>query len=98
MFPGVVETKNRPAVVIESSAYLSQRPDVIIGLLTTKIPVTLTPTDYVLIDWTSASLRTETCFRAFIATLPQSGTTIIGRLAARDFAEVQSRCRAAFAL
>jgi mRNA-degrading endonuclease toxin of MazEF toxin-antitoxin module len=98
MFPGVVETKVRPAVVLASETYLSEHPDVIIGLLTTKIPARLTTTDYVLLDWKAASLRAESCFRAFINTLPQSKVAVIGRLAPRDLEAVQLRCRAAFAL
>ena len=35
---GTVETKVRPAVVIASSAYLRERPDVLVGILTTRPP------------------------------------------------------------
>jgi len=38
MLPGAVETKVRPAVIIASEKYLAERPDVIVGILTTKIP------------------------------------------------------------
>jgi mRNA-degrading endonuclease toxin of MazEF toxin-antitoxin module len=47
---GAVETKIRPAVVIASDTYLVERPEVIVAILTTKIPVTLGSTDYVLLD------------------------------------------------
>jgi hypothetical protein len=33
---GALETKVRPAVVIASSTYLVERPDVLVGILTTK--------------------------------------------------------------
>ena len=35
---GALETKVRPAVVISSSTYLVERPDVLVGILTTKAP------------------------------------------------------------
>jgi hypothetical protein len=35
---GALETKVRPAVVIASSTYLLERPDALIGILTTKLP------------------------------------------------------------
>ncbi|MGA3019642.1 MAG: hypothetical protein ABSF62_21170 [Bryobacteraceae bacterium] len=42
---GALETKVRPAVVISSGAYLVERPDVLVGILTTKLPKTITSTD-----------------------------------------------------
>jgi hypothetical protein len=36
MLPGAAETKVRPAVVIASETYLVERPDVLVGILTTK--------------------------------------------------------------
>ena len=38
LLPGVVETKARPAVVIASGEYLRDRPDAILGTVTTRIP------------------------------------------------------------
>ena len=38
MLSGAVETKIRPAVVIASPTYLVERPDVLVGILTTKSP------------------------------------------------------------
>ena len=35
-FPGVVETKRRPAVVISTDEYHKHRPDVIVGMFTTR--------------------------------------------------------------
>jgi len=35
---GALETKVRPAVVIASSVYLAERPDVLVGILATKVP------------------------------------------------------------
>ena len=61
---GALETKVRPAVVIASSTYLVERPDVLVGILTTKLPKTTTSTDCVLMDWQLAGLRAESHFRA----------------------------------
>jgi mRNA-degrading endonuclease toxin of MazEF toxin-antitoxin module len=37
---GAQETKVRPAVVIASATYLAERPDAVVGILTTKVPRT----------------------------------------------------------
>jgi len=47
---GAVETKVRPAVVIASSTYLAERPDVLLGILTTRQPTPVAPTDCTLED------------------------------------------------
>jgi mRNA interferase MazF len=69
---GAVETKVRPAVVIASSTYLAERPDVLVGILTTKLPRSTTSTDYVLMDWQLVGLRAESCFRAYVLTTHRS--------------------------
>jgi len=50
MLAGAVETKIRPAVVIASSSYVVERPDVLPGILTTKVPRTVASSDYLLAD------------------------------------------------
>ena len=95
--PGAIQTKVRPAVVIASDTYLRERPDVIVGILTTKIPSTVASTDYVLWSWEAAGLRAESCFRAYVLTLHRSNVSVIGRLGDADWLEVKSRVRAAFA-
>lgn len=91
MLPGAVETKVRPAVVIASETYMAERPDVIVGILTAKIPSPLASTDYVLRDWQAAGLRTQSCFRAYILTLHRSNLTVIGHLSTEDWAQVKHR-------
>lgn len=54
---GAQETKVRPVVVISSVTYLAERPDAVIGILTTKSPRTPAATDCVLQDWQSSGLR-----------------------------------------
>jgi mRNA interferase MazF len=97
MLPGAVETKVRPAVIIASETYLSERPDVIVGILTTKIPSPLASTDYLLRDWQAAGLRAKSCFRAYILTLHRSNVTVIGHLSNEDWTQVKHRVLRAFA-
>ena len=97
MLPGAVETKVRPAVVIASETYLAERPDVIVGILTTKIPSPLVSTDYLLRDWQAAGLRAQSCFRAYILTLQRSNVTVVGHLSGEDWAQVKHRVLRAFA-
>ena len=89
--PPAVATKVRPALVIASETYLVERPDVVVGILTTKIPSRLASSDHTLLDWQSAGLRAPSCFRAYVLTLHRSQTTVIGCLSSRDWGEVQKR-------
>lgn len=97
-FPGVRETKKRPAIVISTDVYHTHRPDVIIGLLTTQMPSALSPTDYLLLDWTAAGLRHPSLFRSFLATVPAADAIQIGRLRDHDWQEVQARLKLAVAV
>ena len=95
---GANETKVRPAVVIASAKYLAERPDVLVGILTTKLPKAPGTTDHILLDWRSAGLRAESCFRAYVLTAHRSELTVIGHLSNRDWELVKARVRAAFAI
>lgn len=90
MLPGAVETKVRPAVVIASGTYLVERPDVLLGILTTKVPAKVISTDYLLVDWQSAGLRAPSCFRAYVFTIHRSELTVIGHLSSQDRNRVQA--------
>ena len=98
VFVGAQEAKVRPAVVIASATYLTERPDVLVGILTTKLPKVSGSTDYILLDWQSAGLRTESCFRAYVLTAHRSELTVIGHLSSRDWDSVKARVREAFAI
>ena len=98
MLPGAAETKVRPAVVISSDTYLVERPDVLVGILTTKLPRKATSTDYVLLDWQPAGLRAVSCFRAYVLTIHRSELTVIGHLSEHDWTQVRACVRAAFAI
>lgn len=95
---GAQQTKVRPAVVIASSTYLVERPDVLVGILTTKLPNVTTSSDCVLMDWQSAGLRAQSCFRAYVLTAHRSELSVIGHLSDRDWSQVMGCVRAAFAI
>jgi hypothetical protein len=95
---GARETKVRPAVVIASATYLAERPAVLVGILTTKLPNPPGTTDQILLDWRLAGLRAESCFRAYVLTAHRSELTVIGHLSARDWEAVKAVVRAAFAI
>ncbi len=98
-FPGVVQTKRRPAVVLSSPTYHATRPDIIVGLVTSQTATATVPTDVPLADWRSAGLRVPSAFRAFIVTLPRSAVAAtMGALTPADRREVAERVRLAMGL
>ncbi len=83
-FPAVTGIKRRPAVVLSSETYHANRPDVIVGLITSQTK-NLGVTDYVLQDWQKSGLRVPSIFRSFIVTLPPSANlVVIGKLSEQD--------------
>ena len=98
LLQGALVTKVRPAVIIASSTYLAERPDVLLGILTTKSPATIASTDYLLLDWRSAGLRASSYFRAYILTVHRSELTVIGHLSDPDWNRVQACVRNAFSI
>ena len=98
-FPGVVQTKRRPAVILSSASYHSTRPDIIVGLVTSQTAKATAPTDHLLQDWQSAGLRVPSAFRAFIMTLPQSSiVSTMGTLSPADWNQVVVRVKLAMDL
>ena len=96
-FPGVTGIKRRPAVVLSSATYHANRPDVIVGLITTQT-TELGVTDYVLQDWQAAGLRVASVFRSFIVTLPPTANLIcIGQLSDADWQGVRACVKIALA-
>ncbi len=91
-FPGVEGAKRRPAVVLSSELYHKSRPDIIIGLLTTRVNRATGPTDHVLSDWQAAGLDAPSAFRAFLATRPATEARVIGRLTPADWTAVRTCC------
>jgi len=91
LLPGARVTKARPAVVVSTQFYHRERPDVVVGILTTQIPEALCLTDYALLDWQPAGLRAASCFRLYLITVQRTEVAVIGRLSSRDWAQVQVR-------
>ena len=90
-FPGAVATKRRPAVVLSTAQYHSQRPDVIVGLLTSQLGKATSSTDHVLLNWRGANLNKPSAFRSYIWTAPRSViASQIGRLDEADWTAVQA--------
>ena len=94
---GAVETKVRPGVVIASSAYLVEHPDVSGWYSHDKAAKTTTTTDCVLTDWQLAGLRAESYFRAYVLTTHRSEVTVIGHLSDRGWNQVKACVHSAFA-
>ena len=90
-FPGAQITKMRPAVVLSTSAYQRHRPDVILGLITTRPPDPLCPTDCEIKNWRVAGLHVPSFFRLYLVTLGQSQVRVVGRLADDDWREIRQR-------
>ena len=84
--------------MIASDIYLVERPDVLVGILTTKLPRKATSMDYVLLDCQSAGLRAQSCFRAYVLTIHRADLTVIGHLSGQDWAQVKARVGIAFAI
>ena len=83
-FPAVTGIKCRPPVVLSSEIYHANRPDVVVGLITSQTK-NLGVTDYVLQDWQTSGLRVPSVFRSFIVTLPLSANlVVIGKLSEQD--------------
>jgi len=98
-FPGVVQTKRRPAVVLSSATYHSSRPDIIVGLITSQTSKSTSPTDHLIQNWQAAGLRVPSSFRAFIITLPRSAVVSkMGTLSRPDWNQVVTRVKLAMEL
>ncbi len=97
-FPGVKKTKRRPAVIVSSDAYHAVRPDVILGLITSRTKAATGPMDCRLADWKEAGLLHSSAFRAFLVTMPANQVTPIGQLSTKDWQAVQDRIGKAIAL
>jgi mRNA interferase MazF len=96
-FPGATGVKRRPAVVVSSDTYHVERPDVILGVLTTNLSTATSSTDYLLQDWRAAGLHRASAFRAYFGMAAPNAARRIGRLSDRDWQAVRDRIRRAFA-
>jgi len=98
-FPGAVVVKRRPALVLSTRTYHSQRPDAILGLITGNVSGATADTDHVLADWGQAGLHRRSAFRSYVITVDRQDIIAhVGHLSARDWEAVQGALRVALAL
>ena len=97
-FPGVTGIKRRPAVIVSSTLYHRERPDFILGIVTSQIDSATDASDYLLQDWKAAGLHRASAFRAFLITMPRSAVTAqLGQLSEADWQAVRERIKIALA-
>jgi hypothetical protein len=82
-------------VIVSALAY-NQQGDLVIAGITSQPP--RIPTDYALQDWNAAGLKLPSTVPMLLATLAETRVVLhIGRLADRDWSEVQNRILQVFA-
>jgi mRNA interferase MazF len=74
-FPGATGAKRRPAVVVSSDQYHAERPDLILGILTTRWSSATAATDHVLLDWSASGLQSARHFDRISAWQSQRKST-----------------------
>ena len=97
-FLGAKGLKRRPAVVLTGDAYHAQRPDIVLGVLTTNLGAAKTDFDHVLQDWSAAGLNAPSAFRTYLGMATPENVKVIGHLSERDWESVKERLRRAFSL
>lgn len=95
-FTGARGVKRRPVVVVSSDVYHAERPDVILGVLTSNITAIKGVTGCLLQDWKAAGLHSPSGFRAYFGMAVPDAIKKIGRLSHRDWQAVRECVRAAF--
>lgn len=94
-FTDATGKKRRPGIVLSSDLYHAQRPDSIIGLITTNLGAATTAMDHLLLDWSAAGLDRPSAFRSYIGMELQSRLHIIGHLSDRDWNAIRDCVRRA---
>jgi len=90
-FTNSVETKKRPAAVISSKAYNTDRPDLIIMAVTSQIKRTSAVGEMVVQEWQAAGLLKPSAVKPVIATIEKSLViTALGQLKDADLAALRS--------
>jgi mRNA interferase MazF len=84
-------TKQRPAVVISSSSYNSQRPDLILLAITSQVRTPLSVGEALVADWQAARLIKPSVFKPLITTIEQALVIKpLGKLSANDAATLRA--------
>jgi len=65
-------TKQRPAVVISSSSYNTERPDLILLAITSQVRASLAFGEALVADWQTAGLIKPSVFKPLITTIEQA--------------------------
>lgn len=76
-------------MIVSSDLYHRERPDLILGLLTTNLTAARSATDYLLQDWLHAGLHQPSAFRAYLAMARPANVRRLGSLTARDWQGVR---------
>lgn len=85
-------TKQRPAIVISSERYNTERPDVVILAVTSRMRETLGYAEHLLTDWSVAGLLKPSVIKPLIATIDKSLVRrVLGQLGSSDLGSVE-RC------
>ena len=83
-------TKQRPAVVVSSTAYAQARPDVVLMAITSQVHSPLAFAEALLPDWQAANLLKASVLKPLLATLEQSLIIRqLGSLSSRDQAALR---------
>jgi mRNA interferase MazF len=94
-FPAAGGIKRRPAVVLSSETYHRQRPDVILGILTSNVAMASAASDFAIQDWQAAGLRVPSAFRTYLGMAVSTAVRRVGRLSTRDWQGVKECLRQA---
>jgi mRNA interferase MazF len=95
-FVGATGVKRRPSVVVSSDLYHLNRPDIILGVVTSNIASAKSPTDHLIQDWAKAGLRSPSAFRAYFGMALPTKVRKAGELSSRDFEAILACIRLAF--
>ncbi|MGH9948763.1 MAG: type II toxin-antitoxin system PemK/MazF family toxin [Pyrinomonadaceae bacterium] len=96
-FRGATGTKRRPAVIVSTPTYHTERPDVILAVVTSQTAKASAASDYVLRDWALANLAKPSAVRIFLNTSLAASVQYIGELSDHDWTQVQARLKLAIA-
>ena len=78
-------TKKRPAVVLSSAGYNTQRRDIVIMAITSQVRTPLDFGEAMVVDWRGAGLLKDSVLKPILTTIEQSLVLrVMGRLSAAD--------------
>jgi mRNA interferase MazF len=96
-FSGATGIKRRPAIVVSSDVYHAERPDVVLGVITSNVSNATSSTDYLLADWSTSGLKKPSAFRSYFAMALPGNVRVIGHVSDRDWQSIRERVHRALA-